>query len=129
MSLKTGSRWSNWAWDKPVKAFVWRSSRICRPIGGLPPWFFEDSLPHLLLRNNSIKTIYLDAHHQEQIRNRSFAMLKEPWALTEDEKMFAAPVMVPRPKTQTMDADFYTVNVSYRSKFGRQMRRQTAWGD
>src|SRR6266851_1108616 len=54
MSLKTGSRWSNWAWDKPVKAFVWRSSRICRPIGGLPPWFFEDSLPHLLLRNNSI---------------------------------------------------------------------------
>src|SRR5712691_3721592 len=54
MSLKTGSRWSNWAWDKPVKAFIWRSSRICRPIGGLPPWFFEDSLPHLLLRNNSI---------------------------------------------------------------------------
>src|SRR5712671_3587525 len=54
MSLKTGSRWSNWAWDKPVKAFIWRSSRICRPIGRLPPWFFEDSLPHLLLRNNSI---------------------------------------------------------------------------
>src|SRR3989441_12623075 len=53
MSLKTGSRESNWAWDKPVKAFIWRSSRICRPIGGLPPWFFEDSLPHLLLRNNS----------------------------------------------------------------------------
>src|SRR3989442_15672149 len=53
MSLKTGSRWSNWAWDKPVKAFIWRSSRMCRPIGGLPPWFFEDSLPHLLLRNNS----------------------------------------------------------------------------
>src|SRR5207249_10228631 len=26
-----------------------------RPIGGLPPWFIEDSLPHLLLRNNSIK--------------------------------------------------------------------------
>ena len=24
------------------------------PIGRLPPWFFEDSLPHLLLRNNSI---------------------------------------------------------------------------
>src|SRR6266849_4163737 len=48
------TRWSNWAWDKPVKAFIWRSSRICRPIGGLPPWFFEESLPHFLLRNNSI---------------------------------------------------------------------------
>jgi superfamily II DNA/RNA helicase len=91
------------------------------------------ALAHELLdvmrRNLCIKTIYLDAHYQEQIRNRSFAMLKEPWALTEDEKMFAAPVMVPRPKTQTQDADFYTVNVSYRSKFGRQMRRQTTWGD
>src|SRR2546427_4251345 len=53
MSLKTGSRGSNGAWDKPVKAFIWRSSRICSPIGRLPPWFFEDSLPHLLLRNNS----------------------------------------------------------------------------
>src|SRR5216684_1982510 len=59
MSLKTGSRWSNWAWDKPVKAFIWRSSRICRPIGGLPPWFFEDSLPHLLLRNNSFSFMTL----------------------------------------------------------------------
>src|SRR5437899_11855733 len=27
---------------------------MCSPIGRLPPWFFEDSLPHLLLRNNSI---------------------------------------------------------------------------
>jgi hypothetical protein len=54
MALKKGSQWSNWSWDKPVKAFIWRSSRICRPIGGLPPGFFEDSLPHLLLRNNSI---------------------------------------------------------------------------
>src|SRR5712671_4890640 len=53
MSLKTGSRWSNWSWDKPVKAFIWRSSRICRPIGKLPLGFLEDSLPHLLLRNNS----------------------------------------------------------------------------
>src|SRR5216684_1952432 len=58
MSLKTGSRWSNWAWDKPVKAFIWRSSRICRPIGGLPPWFFEESLPHFLLRNNSNEQLF-----------------------------------------------------------------------
>src|SRR2546430_10713825 len=54
MSLKTDSRWSNWSWDKPVKAFIWRSSRMSIPIGGLPPWFFEDSLPDFLLRNNSI---------------------------------------------------------------------------
>src|SRR6478609_3100110 len=27
---------------------------MCSPIGRPPPWFFEESLPHLLLRNNSI---------------------------------------------------------------------------
>src|SRR2546423_866809 len=53
MSRKASSRESNCVWDKPVKACIWRSSRMCRPIGGLPLWFFEDSLPHLLLRNNS----------------------------------------------------------------------------
>jgi superfamily II DNA/RNA helicase/very-short-patch-repair endonuclease len=90
---------------------------------------FAQELLDLMRRNLCIKTIYLDAYHQEQIRNRSFAMLKEPWALTEDEKMFAAPVMVPRPKTQTTDADFYTVNASYRSRFGRQVKRPTLWGE
>src|SRR5713101_7858287 len=68
MSLKTGSRWSNWAWDKPVKAFIWRSSRICRPIGGLPPWFFEDSLPHLLLRNNS--NLHRPYRYEPRVRKR-----------------------------------------------------------
>jgi NADP-dependent 3-hydroxy acid dehydrogenase YdfG len=64
MALKKGSQWSNWSWDKPVKAFIWRSSRICRPIGGLPPGFFEDSLPHLLLRNNSIINLSSIGGHQ-----------------------------------------------------------------
>src|SRR5882724_7568754 len=27
---------------------------MCSPIGELPAWFFEESQPHLLLRNNSI---------------------------------------------------------------------------
>src|SRR5262249_45401686 len=29
---------------------------MCSPIGRLPPWFFAQSLPHLLLRNNSIES-------------------------------------------------------------------------
>src|SRR2546428_13906343 len=44
MSVKTGSKWSNWAWDKPVKAFICRSSRMSRPIGWLPPCFFGGQL-------------------------------------------------------------------------------------
>ena len=43
----------------------------------------------LMRRHLCLKTIYLDRHYQEQIRNRSFAMLKEPWALTEDERLFS----------------------------------------
>src|SRR6267378_1584345 len=91
MSLKTGSRWSNWAWDKPVKAFIWRSSRICRPIGGLPPWFFEDSLPHLLLRNNSkveplvesqrtkrLLAVEIIAHQGHVMRDQCGSMLSNP---------------------------------------------------
>src|SRR4029453_1233809 len=64
MALTQGSKGSNWSRDKPVKAFIWRSSRICRPTGGLPPWFFEDSLPHLLFRNNSIES----GHRERQAR-------------------------------------------------------------
>src|SRR6266567_5174952 len=75
MSLKTGSRWSNWAWDKPVKAFIWRSSRICRPIGGLPLWFFEDSLPHLLLRNNSIIHVDSDARLEGNVNGPSLIVV------------------------------------------------------
>src|SRR5437879_7690600 len=44
MSVKTGSKESNWAWDKPVKAFICRSSRMSRPIGWLPPCFFGGQL-------------------------------------------------------------------------------------
>ena len=34
-----------------------------------------------------IKTIYLDPNFQEQTRNRSFNELKEPWGLSEDERL------------------------------------------
>jgi hypothetical protein len=33
------------------------------PIGRLPPWFFEDSLPQLLLRNNSNDSLEIVTVH------------------------------------------------------------------
>src|SRR5467141_2988006 len=75
MSLKTGSRWSNWAWDKPVKAFIWRSSRICRPIGGLPPWFLR--IAYLIFYCGTTLILFtLDAASRTKFAIRSFGGVK-----------------------------------------------------
>ena len=53
-----------------------------------------------------IKTIYLDPNFQEQIRNRSFNELKEPWGLSEDERLFSHAFMVPRPSSRGRQQDY-----------------------
>ena len=77
-----------------------------------------------------IKTIYLDSNFQEQIRNRSFIELKEPWGLAEEEeRFFSHAFMIPRPSSQShqrYDQIFY---MSHRSGFGRWIKSQTIWGD
>ena len=77
-----------------------------------------------------IKTIYLDPNFQEQIRNRSFIELKEPWGLSEEEeRFFSHAFMIPRPSSQShqrFDRIFY---MSHRSGFGRWIKSQTIWGD
>ena len=55
MSLKTGNRWLNWAWDKLVKAsYPPLVSDLHFPSVAFPHGFLEDSLPQPLLGNNSI---------------------------------------------------------------------------
>lgn len=71
-----------------------------------------------------IKTIYLDPNFQEQLRNRSYNELKEPWGLSEDERLFSHAYMVPRPQLKNARHDERTVHVSYRSAFGRWLRTQ-----
>lgn len=74
-----------------------------------------------------IKTIYLDSNFQEQIRNRSFNELKEPWGLSEDERLFSHAYMVPRPQPKSGRPEERTVHVSHRSVFGRRLRAQASW--
>ena len=75
-----------------------------------------------------IKTIYLDPSFQEQIRNRSFNELKEPWGLSEEDRLEPHAVMVPRPASKIGGKDSRLVHVSHRSAFGRKLRSKALAG-
>ena len=75
-----------------------------------------------------IKTIYLDPNFQEQTRNRSFNELKEPWGLSEDERLSSHAFMVPRPRSRSHQQDYPLLYVSHRSAFGRWLKSQAVWG-
>ena len=104
----------------------------CHPllVNALPNLRFD--LAHELLetmrRGLCIKTIYLDNRHLEQVRNRSFSDLKEPWGFSEDERTTSSFVMVPRPKTNVFRYEAQTFHISYRSRFGLKLKQQTLWG-
>lgn len=75
-----------------------------------------------------VKTIYLDPDFQEQIRNRSFDDLKDPWGLSEDERLFSHAYMVPRAEQRRAGwPEERILHVSYRSAFGRRLRAQNSW--
>ncbi len=104
----------------------------CHPLLAHATVELRQSLAQELLdtmrRGLAIKTLYLDPHYLEQVRNRSFSDLKEPWGLSEDERPVTASVMIPRPKKQTSRYDFPTVHISYRSRFGSRLKSQATWG-
>jgi superfamily II DNA/RNA helicase/very-short-patch-repair endonuclease len=75
-----------------------------------------------------IKTIYLDGDHLEQVRNRSFAELKEPWGLAEDERPITAAAMIPRPQPPHEKLPSPTLHISHRSAFGRRVKAKGTWG-
>lgn len=74
-----------------------------------------------------IKTIYLDPNFQEQTRNRSFNELKEPWGLSEDERLSSHAFMVPRPSSRSRQQDYLLSHMSHRSAFGRWLKSPAVW--
>lgn len=76
-----------------------------------------------------IKTIYLDSSFQERVRNQSYNQLKEPWGLSEDERMESHCYMVARPRRGGHQRQFRIFHISHRSEFGRTIMRQGVWGD
>ena len=75
-----------------------------------------------------IKSVYLNPMYLEQVRNRSYNDLKEPWGLSEEERPIAWSYLVPRPRRRDRQQDASTVHLSWRSKFGRSIRTQSYWG-
>ena len=75
-----------------------------------------------------IKTIYLDPNFQEQMRNRSFSQLKEPWGLSEEERLFSHAFMVPRPSSSKFRQNYRILHISNRSEFGRSLKGTKFWG-
>jgi superfamily II DNA/RNA helicase/very-short-patch-repair endonuclease len=79
-------------------------------------------------QGRSIKTIYLDENHQEQIRNRSHNSLSGFWALDPDERLEPAVAMVPRSSAETGKIRGEIHNVGFRSVFGRALHKRSNWG-
>jgi superfamily II DNA/RNA helicase len=103
----------------------------CHPLlAAASPSVREKLLRELLdrmRRGLAIKTIYLDADHLEQVRNRSFSELREPWGMAEDERPTTAAIMIARPQPATGRIPVPTIHVSHRSTFGRKIKAKSTW--
>lgn len=82
----------------------------------------------LMRKGLCLKSLYLDPMFQDQVRNRSYSDLKEPWGLSEEERPISWAYLIPRPKPRVWQIDDRTLHLSYRSKFGRKLRAQAFWG-
>jgi hypothetical protein len=91
-------------------------------------WDVAHDLLDRMRRSLCIKTTYLDPAIQDQIRQRSYAKLKEPWGLSEDEKMISASYMIPRSQPPHAKGEIRALYVSSRSAFGRKAKTRKTWG-
>ena len=106
----------------------WRNGHAL--LGSIPSRRREELARALLDRMRTelcIKTRYLDPNTQEQVVNQSFNLLKEPWALSEEERLESHAYMFPRPRPKGRRWE-RIVTVSYRSAFARRFKAQAFWG-
>ncbi|RTZ78182.1 MAG: helicase [Gammaproteobacteria bacterium] len=108
---------------------IW-SSLPFRALADVSPKGRERALRLLLdtmRRSLCIKSRYLDPIQQEQLRNRSYQYLKEPWGFTEEEQLQPASVLVlgslPRWRR-----DLTLTSGSSRSQLGQTLKRESTWG-
>ena len=109
----------------------WRSRHPL--LGSIPASTRIDVVRELLdrmRRGLCIKTIYLDPDEQYRIRNRSYNELREPWGLSDNERMYSHAYMVPRSSgvKRKKHESFRTLHISHRSAFGRKLKSQKLWG-
>ncbi|CAK0767951.1 DEAD/DEAH box helicase domain-containing protein [Gammaproteobacteria bacterium] len=84
----------------------------------------------LMRRELCLKARYLDPDQQEQIGQASYSHLREPWALNDGEHLQPARYLIlgSRP-TQLNQQDNRAAYLSFRSRFSREIRKPSFWGD
>ena len=88
------------------------------------------SLLERMRKKLCIKTIYLDPNRQERIRNNSYNELREPWGLSETERLDPSAFMIPRSKGKLGVKGVYRLlHVSYRSAFARSLSAEVNSAD
>jgi hypothetical protein len=97
------------------------------------PQVREEVARHLLdlmRRGLCLKANYLDPDRQEQINQASFSHLREPWAINPDERLQPARYLILGSKPPDVKRqDDRAVYLSARSRFSREIRRQSLWGE
>ncbi|HHH39858.1 MAG TPA: helicase, partial [Sedimenticola sp.] len=78
-------------------------------------------------RSLCIKSRYLDPNQQEQLRNRSYQYLKEPWGFSEEEQLQEAGVLLVGSRPQGRQ-NRNLVSGSSRSLLGQELKKRTLWG-
>lgn len=84
------------------------------------------TLLDFMRRELAVKVDYLNATHQETLKQLSSQRLKAPWALDENERLDHAAVLFPRSRQTHNHADEYLGNVflSVRGGYGQYLRRR-----
>lgn len=97
-----------------VAATPARRKRACRAI------------LNFMRRALAIKATYLDRSFQDQLRQRSYSVLRQPWAFDESEPLSeATALLLPGAVSQSRE----DVNLSRRSLLGRYLRKGGTWPD
>lgn len=106
----------------------WKGSLWFGPLTAEQRFAIVTELLDTMRKSLSIQAMYLDSTFQEQLRNRSYNDLKEPWGLSEEERPQPGYYMIPRPRPKNLKNYLPVHFVSYRSKFGRKLKNPVTWG-
>ena len=84
------------------------------------------TLLDFMRRELAIKVDYLNAAHQETLKQQSSQRLRAPWSIDENEKLECATILFPRSRqSQVYDDSIGSVFLSARGGYGQYLRRRT----
>lgn len=85
------------------------------------------TLLDFMRRGLAVKVDALAAEEQEKLESKSFSLLRNPWAIGDDERLESASMLFPRSKGQSDNNE--NMFLSAMSGYGLYLRRQTTFPD